>query len=366
MTRVNDLETPTVVLDWPCCRGNISKMQSRADAAGIELRPHIKTHKMIPVAREQLRAGAAGICCAKTSEAEAMLPAGPTEIFVTFPIWGEAKLARLAKLADAVPTQTTVDGIEQARGMSAYFQQLGRTIDVLVEVDTGLHRTGVAPGEPALDMAKQVDALPGLNLLGLFCHEGELARDWPDADERAKHVAEPIEKMQATKALLDRAGLRCDALWPGCTPSAWQLLEVAGFTALRPGTYVFNDAACIRFGSATVDELAVTVHCTVVAKPAADRLVIDAGSKTLAADRNEVYAHGMILGHDELEIVKLNEEHGWVRVKPDRSTDLQVGDRVRVAPSHICPCINLHDSVAVVEGDEVIDRWTVDARGKVL
>ncbi len=366
MTNLHDIETPAVVLDWPVCRANIERMQAAANRAGVELRPHIKTHKMVPVAREQVRAGAAGLCTAKTTEAEAMLPAEPPAIFIAFPVWGPAKLERLAALADRVTVQTAVEGIDQAGQLAEFFASCGRSIDVLIEIDTGLHRTGVAPGEPARELARQLDRLDGIDVIGLFCHEGELGRQWPDRAERAAHADEPIEMLRQTKALLDRDGIRCDAVWPGSTPSAPLVVDKPGITAIRPGTYVFNDVACLRNGVATPADLAVTVHATVVARPGPDRLVIDAGSKTLAADRNPVYAHGLIVDHDELELVDLNEEHGWIRVKDDRTTAVQPGDRLRIVPAHICPCINLHETVHVVDDDRVIDRWPVAARGCVL
>jgi D-serine deaminase-like pyridoxal phosphate-dependent protein len=250
-----------------------------------------------------------------------------------------------------------VDSLEVARALN----DAGRPLRVLIEVDTGLHRTGLPPGEACVDLALELQRLANLALVGVFTHEGQIY----NAPDQARAAHDAFEALVATAEAIRAHGLDLPRVSAGSTGGFRHALEHPGITEVRPGTYVFNDASQVAQGSATWDDVAAFVVATVVARPSADRAVIDAGSKVLTNDRlaspHAQQTHGTLLGHDGLFVTRLSEEHGVI----DGANDLRIGDRVAVVPNHICPVINLTDTVAVVEGGVPVDRWRVAARGRV-
>jgi D-serine deaminase-like pyridoxal phosphate-dependent protein len=348
-------ETPEVVIDLDRVRGNIERAARAARDAGVRLRPHAKTHKMVEIARMQLDAGAAGLQVAKLGEAEVFAAAGADDLFVGYPLVGARKLERLRALPGDV--SVAVDSIDTARALA----DAGRPLRVLVELDTGLHRTGVAPGQPAVDLALEVQRLPHLELVGVFTHEGQIY----GAPDQAQAAHEAFEALVETAEAIRAHGIDLPVVSAGSTGGFRHALRHPGITEVRPGTYVFNDASQVAQGSAAWEDVAAFVVATVVARPADDRAVIDAGSKVMTSDRlaspEPLGTHGTLVGHDGLHITRLSEEHGVL----DGANDLRVGDRVAVVPNHICPVINLADSVCVVERGSPAGRWRVAARGRV-
>jgi D-serine deaminase-like pyridoxal phosphate-dependent protein len=348
-------ETPDVVIDLDRVRANVERAARLAAHAGIRLRPHAKTHKMIEVARLQLEAGATGLQVAKLGEAEVFAEAGVDDLFVGYPLVGMRKLERLREL-DADVT-VAVDSLEVARALA----DSGRPLRVLIEVDTGLHRTGLPPGRPCVELALELQRLPNLELVGVFTHEGQIY----SAAEQAQAAHDAFDALVETAEEIRAQGIALPVVSAGSTGGFRYALEHPGITEVRPGTYVFNDASQVAQGSATWDDVAAYVVATVVARPAADRVVVDAGSKVLTNDRlaspEPRQVNGTVLGHDGLYVTRLSEEHGVI----DGATDLRVGDRIAVVPNHICPVINLTDTVCVVENGTLAGRWRVAARGRV-
>jgi D-serine deaminase-like pyridoxal phosphate-dependent protein len=353
-------DTPSVVVELDRLRANVERFAREAAANGVGLRPHAKTHKMLEVAELQLAAGAVGLQVAKLGEAEVFVDGGVADVFVGYPIVGRAKLRRLAELAERCELSVAVDSLAVAASLSGLTSD--RPLSVLLEVDTGLHRTGVAAGAPAVELAQRIDELEGLRLVGVFTHEGQAygARDAAELQARARQACAALVE---TAELIRACGTELATVSVGSTPSFRFAVECDGVTEARPGTYVFNDRMQLGLGSATLDEVAAFVVATVVARPAPGRAVIDAGSKVLTYDPAPDGAHGELVDVDGALVTRLSEEHGVVELSP--GTDLQVGDRVVVVPNHICPVINLADSVAVVENGAVAGRWRVAARGRV-
>lgn len=348
-------ETPDVVVDLDRVRANVDRAARQARDAGIALRPHAKTHKMVEIARMQMEAGAAGLQVAKLGEAEVFAAAGIVDLFVGYPLVGAAKVERLRALEGDV--SVAVDSLDTARALAG----MGRTLRVVIELDTGLHRTGVAPGRPAVDLALEVQRLPDLELAGVFTHEGQIY----GAADQAQAAHEAFDALVATADAIRAHGIEVPVVSAGSTGGFRHALEHPGITEVRPGTYVFNDSSQVAQGSATWDDVAAFVVATVVARPAEDRAVIDAGSKVLTNDRLASpvpqQTHGALVGHDGLFVTRLSEEHGVI----DGASELRVGDRVAVVPNHICPVINLADSVSITEGGAPVGRWQVAARGRV-
>ena len=355
-------DTPSVVVELERLRANVERAARAAAAHGVRLRPHAKTHKMLEVARLQLAAGAVGLQVAKLGEAEVLVDGGVADIFVGYPIVGRAKLRRLAELAERCELSVAVDSLAVAEPLSELARSWDRPLPVMLEVDTGLRRTGAASGASAVELAQRIDDLAGLQLVGVFTHEGHVYGAG-DARERETLARQACAALVETADLIRARGIDVATVSVGSTPSFQFALECAGVTEARPGTYVFNDRLQLGLGSAMLDEIAAFVVATVVARPAPDRAVIDAGSKVLTYDPAPDGAHGALVGGDGALVTRLSEEHGVVELSA--GTDLQVGERVIVVPNHICPVINLADCVDVVENGAVVDRWRVAARGRV-
>jgi D-serine deaminase-like pyridoxal phosphate-dependent protein len=344
-------DTPDVVVDLDRLRANIERAAQLARDSGVALRPHAKTHKMAEVAHMQIDAGATGLQVAKLGEAEALAEAGIRDLFIGYPLVGARKLERL-RAVDA-ELSVAVDSVEAARALSG----AGRPLRVLIEIDTGLRRTGVLPGEAAVALARELLELPILELVGVFTHEGHVYA----AADKERVAREVCVAMVQTAEAIRALGVELPVVSVGSTVSFRYTAGQPGITELRPGTYVFNDSTQVAQGAATWENVAAHVVATVVSRPAKDRAVIDAGSKVLAYDPLAGSGtHGAIVGRDGLHVTRLSEEHGVI----DGASDLRVGDRVAIVPNHICPVINLADSVCVVENGAPVDRWQVAARGR--
>ena len=359
---LEQLHTPAVLVDLDVLERNIERMAQAAREQGVRLRPHAKTHKAPAIARRQLAAGAAGLSLAKTGEAEVFAGAGFTDIFLAYPVVGTDKGRRLLALADRVRLAVGVDGVEGARTLGDVFHSAGRRLDVLLKVDVGFHRVGVAP-EAAAGTARRLADLPGLRLRGLVTHAGHgYLADTPEAlaavgRHEGRTMAETAEAVRA-------AGVPVEEVSVGSTPTARPAMSVPGITECRPGNYVFHDASQVGLGSCTIEECALTVLATVVSVPAPDRAVLDAGSKTLSSDplRPRPGGHGLILGRRS-RVERLSEEHGVVKVEPGEA--FRVGERVLVLPNHACVVANLHDRLLGARAGRVEEVLEVAARGRV-
>jgi D-serine deaminase-like pyridoxal phosphate-dependent protein len=338
--QIDALDTPSVLVDLDVVERNIRRMADFAASAGVALRPHCKTHKTLEIARMQREAGSTGLTVAKLDEAEAYLADGHRDVFVANEVVGPAKWARLAEMQRQGRVAVGVDDAGVAEAIAEVARRQGVTIPVLVEVDCGLRRAGLAPGEAAAALGERVARLEGLDLRGVFTHAGHAY----GADDPAK--VEPIGRAEAaavveTAELLRRRGVACPVVSVGSTPTVRTSGRVDGVTEIRPGCYVFNDRMQVALGSAEPADCALTVLATVISTPTSDRAVVDAGSKTFALDRG---AHGMdaLRGFGEdlrrgLVLERLSEEHGVL----GQSGDLRAGERLRFVPNHACTVANL-------------------------
>ena len=373
------LRTPAVLIERPRLDQNIRRMQAAATAAGIRLRPHAKTHKSPLVARRQIEAGAVGICCAKLGEAEVFAAAGIGDIRLPYPLQ-PSNADRLLALQRTARISFIVDDLTVARGWSEAMQAANARAEVLVKVDVGFHRCGIAPDPAtAVPFLREVAALPGLRLAGILSHAGH-AYHAHSEDELRGMANDELTAMADLAREARAAGLTIDEVSAGATPPARFSLAAGGgtFTEFRPGNYVYFDRTMMGLGAATLDDCALSVLATVVSAPAPDRVVLDCGSKTLAADGARGFAgvtgHGAVLrelvattgqGADpHLIVERLSEEHATVRVTPG-ARPLRPGDRVRVVPNHACVVSNLVDSAWLVDGAEIVGALPIDARGRI-
>lgn len=362
MQSIEDLPTPSVLVDLDVLESNVRGMQARAREAGLKLRPHAKTHKSPEVGRLQLAAGAAGLTLAKTSEAEVFASLGFEDIFLGYPIYGADKARRLLALADRIRLAVGVDSEAGARSLGDVFHAAGRRLPVRLKIDCGYHRVGVAP-EQAVAMAQRIASLPGLSFAGVFTHGGQgYAGRTPEEVAEAGHLEGRV--VAAAAEAIRSSGLPVGEVSLGSTPTARAGMSERGVTETRPGTYVYNDFSQVQLGSCRLEDCAMTIVATVVSAPAPDRAVVDAGSKTLSNDplKPEGPGHGAILGRRS-RLARLSEEHGVIAVEPGES--FAVGERVRILPNHACIVSNLHDRLVAVRGGRVEGWITVAARGCV-
>jgi D-serine deaminase-like pyridoxal phosphate-dependent protein len=331
---------------------NLKRAQAFADKHGIALRPHIKTHKIPEFARLQVELGARGITCQKLGEAEVMADGGLTDILVPYNILGRAKLDRLAALAKRIDIIAGADSAETIEGYAERFRDVGRKLPVLIECDTGGGRCGVQTPAAMLDLARRIDAAPGLDFAGIFTY--------PPRGE-----VEAVETWLAeAKAAAECDGLPLKIVSNGGSPDFYHVDAVRSATEHRPGTYIYSDRMQVSFGHGSVTDCALTVIATVVSRPAPDRAVLDTGSKALAADLCALPGHGHIVEYPDAVITRLNEEHGIVDLSRCRDKP-GIGDRVRVIPNHVCVVSNLFDRVHMIENGEVVGSMPVAARGKL-
>lgn len=341
-------------------------MQAEANAHGIRLRPHTKTHKSPLIAQWQLDRGAIGICCAKLGEAEVFASAGFNDIRLPYPI-NPSNADRVIALLDRTRLSFIVDHPVVAREWSDAMTKAGKQVDVLVKVDVGFHRCGIDPSsDDAVAMISGVASLPGLRLKGLLSHAGHAYHAHSEDELRSMAEHESI----TMRALADRcrqAGITIDEISAGATPPARFSLQQTGFTEYRPGNYVYFDRTQVALGAATLEDCALTVLATVVSKPAVDRVIFDSGSKTLTNDGARGFAaapgYGIVIGHDNLLIERLSEEHATVRAT-NGATRLEPGDRVQIIPNHSCVVSNLVDQAWIVDGESV-EPLPIAARGRI-
>ena len=365
-SETGEIPTPAIVIDGPQVRRNLKRLADYARKRNVKLRPHTKTHKSTMIGRMQMDAGATGLTVAKVGEAKVM--AGVCgDILMAYPAVDPLRCGELAKLARDVIVRVGIDSTQAANALAAAAKAAGSEIGILVDLDVGLHRTGVQTARDALGLAMHVKRAAGLRMDGLMFYPGHVK------DESAESLAElaAVEaKLAETIAALREHGIEAGIVSGGSTPSAYQAHRMPSMTEARPGTYVYHDMNGVRGGYATLDECAARIHCTVVSNAVPGQFVIDAGSKTLTSDRcgpAPESGHGYVVEYPEARIVKLTEEHGQVDSRGCAGRTPQVGDRVTVIPNHICPCVNLQDQVWWRESEADAPRaMRVDARGMVF
>jgi D-serine deaminase-like pyridoxal phosphate-dependent protein len=357
---VSEIDTPALVVDLDIFERNLNRVAGYARDHNLRLRPHAKTHKAIWIGRRQLDLGAAGLTCAKVTEAEVMMAAEPHDLLLAYPILGRAKLEHLMGLARRTRVTVALDSEEAARGLSdAATEEIG----VLAEFDAGLGRVGVAPGEPLVALARTIESLPHLRFEGITFYPGHIKN--LDKEGLAA-LARVSEMLQGILADFARAGIEVKIVSGGSTPALFHSHQIAGLNEIRPGTYVFNDINTVRSGGCAMEDCAASMLATVVSTARPGHMIIDGGSKTFSSDR-PVNSADVTFGHiveaPDARFHKMNEEHGFVDLAGGRA--FRIGDRVHVIPNHICVAINLHEKIYGLRGDAVERVWQVDARGKL-
>ncbi|NHN31437.1 alanine racemase [Paenibacillus agricola] len=360
-------ETPCIIIDKAIMERNIRNMAEVARNNQVQLRPHAKTHKLPWVAHQQLQAGAVGITVAKVSEAEVMVEHGVTNIFIAYPLVTKDKIERAIRLSKQITLIAAVDSLEGAERMNEAAGRSGHKLQVRLEIDTGLRRTGVLYDQ-APELATRIHSLEHLHLTGIYTFRGAIYKQKPTLDlqiageDEGQIMADLAERLRAS-------GIPILDVSVGSTPTGMYAAAVKGVTEIRPGTYVYQDRMQAQLGVCSLDDCAGSVWVTVVSRPSADLAVIDGGSKTFATDVQPntqplmLQGFGHIEGLDDAVLERLSEEHGMLRLGPSsQHVNPQIGSRLRIIPNHICSTVNLHNKVFFTNGTE-FEEMAVLGRG---
>ncbi len=350
------LDTPAMLIDLDIAEANIASMAAFARRSGLRLRPHLKTHKSLAMARRQLAAGAVGLCAATVGEAAAFAAGGVTDLTLAYPVVGARKLERLAAVCRAADLTLVADSTAVADGYQEVARQAGRTLRVLIEVDTGMGRVGATP-DAAPGLARHLSGCHGLEFHGILTHAGH-AHDAEGQLGIERVARQEAAIMGAVRAELERAGHEVAVVSAGSSLTARYLSAADGITEIRPGTYVYNDLRTLACWSCTYEEIAATMLATVISVDGT-RVVVDAGSKTLTTSTDPVYGQGHLLSRPDGAFTRLSEEHGVLSV--DGTPRLSVGDRVRILPIHACVWSDLQPEVYGIRDGHVVERIRVDA-----
>ncbi|NPV09521.1 MAG: DSD1 family PLP-dependent enzyme [Anaerolineae bacterium] len=349
-----DLDTPALVLDLDMLEANLAFMARFMAGASANLRPHAKTHKCAEIGRRQLEAGAVGITCAKLGEAEALAHVAP-DILIANQIVGPTKIGRLVRLRRRTDVMVAVDDAGNVDELSQAAGAAGVSLRVLVEVDVGMGRCGVATAEEALALARRVDAAPGLVFSGLQGYEGHAVMI-PDFEQRRATAEKAMAHLTGVRRYIEENGLPVAIVSGGGTGTYNITGNYPGVDEVQAGSYVTMDA---RYSSIVPEFLpAMTVLASVISKPSAGRAITDAGMKAITPE----FGMPPVVRPDGLTTVKLSEEHGTL--DGPGATSLKLGDKVELIPSHGCTTINLHERYFIVQGDRVVDMWPIEARGR--
>lgn len=368
--RLAEVDTPALLIDLDAFERNLRAMAGNVSAAGVRIRPHAKTHKCAIIARRQTALGAVGVCCQKVSEARALVQAGVTDVLVSNQVVGRRKIAGLVGLAREAKVGVCVDDAGNAVEIGEAAAAAGVGIDVLVEIDVGAGRCGVAPGDEALALARRVASIDGLRFAGLQAYHGS-AQHIRDYAERRRAIETAAAMARGVVESLAREGIRCETV-AGAGTGTWQFEAASGvYNELQAGSYVFMDVDYAKNLDEsglpfTAFEHALFVYATVMSRPARERAVLDAGLKAFATDCGmprlaDVESAAVLDASDEHAVLDLTAS-----VDPTTSNaDFAVGDKVRLIPGHCDPTVNLHDWYVCVRGDRVEALWPIVARGCV-
>lgn len=359
---LDQLQTPLPVVDLDRMAANLDRMASYAARHGLALRPHVKTHKSAVVAAAQMARGAVGLTCATPRELEVMCQAS-SSLLLAYPPIGAGRLSRLVGLPGSVELRVSLDSVEAIDGLAAAAIAAKREVAVLVEVDLGMRRVGVATAAEVVNLARRVAGAGGVRFEGVAFYPGHIRSDGPEADAAlAKVSADLAGVLDALVA----AGLPARTVSGGSTPTAWRSHQIAGVTEIRPGTYVYNDRATVAAGVAAREDCALTVLATVVSTAVPGQAVVDAGTKALGREPrggNEQFGFGELLDHPEVVVRAMSEEHGILDLSATGWAP-RVGDQVRIIPNHVCIVTHLFDAAAAVQRGQLVEGWVVAARGR--
>jgi len=360
--QLSAIDTPALVLDLDAFERNLARMAEALRGTNVRLRAHAKCHKTPVIALRQMALGAAGICCQKVSEAAVFVEAGIEDVLVTNQVMGDTKLRHLAALARKARVGVLVDHPQQVQALATVAQAHGLALDVYVEVNVGADRCGVAPGDEAVRLARQIVAGTPLRFMGLHCYHGP-AQHMRAPQERAAAIAGAVEAARTTRAAIEACGIAVERVTGAGTGSFLHERDSGVFNEIQAGSYVFMDRDYgdnQRGENDIAFEHALFVRTTVMSRATPERAVVDAGLKASSVDSGLP----TVWQRADLRYVKASDEHG-VLATPNGAA-LSLGDPLMLVPGHCDPTVNLYDELICVRGERVEALWPIAARGALL
>lgn len=358
---LDEIFTPAAVVDVDRMAANLDNMARYAARHDLALFPHTKTHKTPELSKEQLRRGAAGLTVATLHEAEVMSAVAP-RILLAYPPAGHPKLERFAAVAAETDVTVAVDSEEALRGVQAALRAADARAHVLIEIDAGMHRVGVARPEHAVALAAMTQDVQETIYAGVLFYPGHIR----------EHVSEQNYTISTTRAIINEflaaliaADLAPERISGGSTPTAYASHQFDAVNEIRPGTYIFNDRTTAGIGACEWSECAYSVLATVVSTSVSGQAVVDAGSKALFREELRgapAAGFGALLDRPDVIVKNMSEEHGLLDISRSDWRP-RVGDRVRIVPNHVCVSVNLHERLWLLRGDDVVGAYDVKARG---
>ena len=354
-----DLDTPALCLDLDVMEANIRAMAETCRRHRVGWRPHSKGHKVAAIAQAELAAGAIGVTCAKLAEAEVLAAGGVRDILIANMVVGPHKVRRLVELRRVADPIVCIDHLDQALPISRAMNEAGLRLRVIIEVDIGLRRVGVPPGEATLNLAKQLVDLPGIELAGIMGYEGHLLTV-ANADQKAAQIRDALATLVETRQLLEAAGIPCPIVSCAGTGSYLYAIRQPGITELQAGGAIFMDAYYRHKCNVPDLNFALTVVATIVSRPTPERAIIDAGRKTMHGD----FQPPFVIGRDDIRVMRLSAEHGELELSHS-AQGLRIGDRLELVPGYADLTTVLHNQYYCFRGGRLVDIWPIEARGKL-
>ena len=348
-----------MLIDLDLMEANIQKMANYFRTVTTELRPHVKTHKTPIIGHKQIAAGAIGVTCAKLGEAEAIVHAGIRDVLIANQIVGRQKIARLVNLAKHSDIIVAVDNAENITAISDAASAKGVVIRILVEVNIGMNRCGVEPGEAALRLAQQVCKSPCLKFEGLMGYEGHTVAK-PNQTERETATRDAMQRLVDTKHYLKKHGINVSIMSGGGTGTFDITGSIPEMTEVQAGSYIFMDSTYNKVeGVGEKFDCSLSVLATVVSRPEQNRIIVDTGLKVLTKE----FGIPQPIGYMGLEMTSLSEEHGKIQVS-NGNVSISPGDKLEILPTHCCTTVNLHDRYYGIRDGIVESVWNIAARGR--
>lgn len=357
---VDTLSTPVVLIDLDIVDNNLSAFATLARDLDVSVRSHIKAHKIPAIARRQSEIFDGGILCQTLSEAEVMVQHGIDDILLVCPVVSDRKLDRLFWVAGKTQTfATVVDCPGNIEPLHAKAEAHDTSLDVVLEIDVGVERMGVQPGDAAVPLAEEINALPYLSIVGILGHDGHVGVTDGSVAEYERAATKISEQLRETQDELRDAGIHLDEIISGATRVAPHIPDDSPITQIDPGRYVFNDVGMLQNRpDITKVDCAATVLTTVISKPTDDRAIVDAGSKTVG--------YGSVLplptNRTDIEFYRKSSEHGFVDTSSAKES-VNVGDTIELIVPNIYAAVNIHDQFIGVRDDRIVDLFHVAARG---
>ena len=366
----SEIETPVPLIDQDVLKTNVRDMADLSKKANLNLRPHIKSHKITEIAKIQLE-HSKGITVATVHEAMVFFRAGVKDIRIARPVAGSVSLEKLVELNASAKISIIVDTLEGVLALKSIGARISDPLDVLLKVNTGLNRCGVEPrSENGVEIIRTILRYPFLRFRGLLTHAGHVYGA-ASKGEVKKIGREEGEILVDYAEYLKNRDILVEEVSVGATPTVYHSAFVPGVTEIRPGNYVFFDAMQISLGVAPLEKCSLSILSTVISRPAPNRIIIDAGSKALGLDKGAhgtgfLEGYGVITDPESrkkipgLVLSRLSEEHGIIEAPKD--SPLKIGDIIRIVPNHACSAINMYSHSLVLEKGKITDRWELAAR----